>query len=234
MSASRISRFPPWFRPPLVLAYRIASDAYVTILPKRKGSLRYYCRALTGESAYNICINCDMTVSCNCRDFDGSGCIGNLGNQTLLEVFNGPATQRFLEMLYAGDLPSSTCQKCPELAVLEKSEWDSGPRPGKAPHLGIMVENTARCNLHCHLCDRQQLLGRRQKASLSLDDLDRIAAMLATNQIARVYYFNLGEPFLSPTILEEMRILRSHLPGAKIITSTTVRSSTEMIAPRRP
>ena len=31
----------------------------------------YYCDALCGMSDYNICINSDMTISCNCVDIDG-------------------------------------------------------------------------------------------------------------------------------------------------------------------
>ena len=36
----------------------------------------YYCKALIGESDYNICINSEMTVLCNRRDYDASGQIG--------------------------------------------------------------------------------------------------------------------------------------------------------------
>ncbi len=39
---------------------------------------RFYCRALGGESEYNLAIHCDLTVSCNCQDYDGSGQIGDL------------------------------------------------------------------------------------------------------------------------------------------------------------
>jgi len=42
----------------------------------RGGGNAYYCKALSGLSSYNICINCDLTVSCNCQDYDGSGQIG--------------------------------------------------------------------------------------------------------------------------------------------------------------
>jgi hypothetical protein len=40
--------------------------------------IAYYCNALCGESEYNITINSDRTVSCNCQDFEGKGHIGDL------------------------------------------------------------------------------------------------------------------------------------------------------------
>lgn len=45
----------------------------------------FYCNALLGQSTYNICINCDMTVSCNCQDYDGSGHVGDLRTHTFEE-----------------------------------------------------------------------------------------------------------------------------------------------------
>jgi hypothetical protein len=68
----------------------------------RKASERneiFYCATLAGESDFNICINSDMTVSCNCQDYDGSGRIGHLTIQALEEIFNGPTAPRFRTML---------------------------------------------------------------------------------------------------------------------------------------
>ena len=48
----------------------------------------YYCNALAGDSEYNIVINSDMTVSCNCSNFDGSGHIGDLNGQSMEEIFD--------------------------------------------------------------------------------------------------------------------------------------------------
>jgi len=208
-----------WLRPPVALGSRLLHDARGGSRPKTGSSRGYYCRALTGESNYNICINCDLTVSCNCQDFDGSGLIGSLKGQTLAEVFAGPVVRRFLETLGRGELPTSTCSRCPELAVIPEGS-PAEPLAGKVPKLGIMIENTAHCNLRCHLCDRQLLLGLRDAKFLSLAHLERVAPMLASAQIESVYYFNLGEPFLSPTILDEIKTLRAHLPHTRIITST--------------
>ena len=50
----------------------------------------YYCAALHGESEYNITINSDLTVSCNCQDYEGIGNIGDLHKNSFEEVLAGP------------------------------------------------------------------------------------------------------------------------------------------------
>jgi len=43
---------------------------------------RFYCKALAGESDYNLTINCDLTVSCTCQDYNGSGPIIDVNKNT--------------------------------------------------------------------------------------------------------------------------------------------------------
>jgi len=83
-----------------------------------------------------------------------------------------------------------------------------------------MVENTAMCNLRCGLCRRKELLALRRQPSLSLEDVAHVSRMLAEYGIEQVAFFNLGEPFLSPDILSEIRLLRRHNPALRILTST--------------
>jgi hypothetical protein len=83
---------------------------------------RFYCRALAGESEYNLTINCDLTVSCSCQDYDGSGHLGDLNKYSFPEVFFGPVAQRFREDLAKGKLPIKTCARCGELARVPKAQ----------------------------------------------------------------------------------------------------------------
>src|ERR1039458_1433377 len=76
---------------------------------------RFYCRALGGESEYNLTINCDLTVSCTCQDYDGSGHLGDLNKSSFREVFFGPVARRFREDLAKGKLPIMTCARCGDL-----------------------------------------------------------------------------------------------------------------------
>src|ERR1035441_1571565 len=68
---------------------------------------RFHCRALEGQSEYNITVNCDLTVSCNCQDYDGSGHLGDLNKNSFKDVFMGPVAQRFRDELANGKLPRS-------------------------------------------------------------------------------------------------------------------------------
>jgi len=56
---------------------RKGQEVYLEWSARLRGQ-RFACRALAGESDYNLTINCDETVSCNCQDYNGSGHIGDL------------------------------------------------------------------------------------------------------------------------------------------------------------
>ncbi len=83
---------------------------------------RFYCRTLGGESEYNLTINCDLTVSCTCMDYDGSGHLGDLNKNSFPEVFFGPVAQRFRESLAKGKLPIMTCARCGDLVRVPKAQ----------------------------------------------------------------------------------------------------------------
>ena len=182
--------------------------------------VRYYCKALNGESSYNLSINSDMTVSCTCEDQDGSGRLGDLTRQTLKEVLTGPVAQDFRDRLAAGELPIPICARCPELTRVDKVEAARRAKEYVMPHLGIMVENTSACNLSCTSCDRDSIAkvwGRRQ---MSLQDIENVARLLQEHGIKNISLFKLGEPFLSKNIRKEVEILRKYNPDLEIYTST--------------
>ena len=165
---------------------------------------RFYCRALGGESEYNMTINCDLTVSCNCQDYDGSGHIGDLNKNSFKDVFFGPVARHFREELAKGKLPIMTCTRCGDLERVPKSqsravtgvpggvaraasgtETDpdgqifAGPMP-RLPHRGMLLENTVRCNIDCIGCDRQSAARIRTTTQMDLDKLSRMADLART------------------------------------------------------
>ncbi|MEI9863456.1 MAG: SPASM domain-containing protein [Limisphaerales bacterium] len=73
---------------------------------------KYYCNALAGESDYDITINSDLTLSCNCQDYEGTGHFGDLRKQTFEEAFFGPVAQKFRDDLAKGKIPIPTCVRC--------------------------------------------------------------------------------------------------------------------------
>jgi organic radical activating enzyme len=205
---------------------------------------RFYCRALGGESEYNMTINCDLTVSCNCQDYDGSGHIGDLNKNSFKDVFFGPVARRFREELAKGKLPIMTCTRCGDLERVPKSqsravtgvpggvakaasgtETDpdgqifAGPKP-RLPHRGMLLENTVRCNIDCIGCDRQSAARIRTTTQMDLDKLSRMADLVHELGLEQLFYLNLGEPFLSPNIGQELPLLRKKNPDCRIVIST--------------
>ena len=161
-----------------------------------------------------------MTVSCNCQDFDGSGHIGDLNVTTFERIFHGATANSFRTALAARTFPLAECPVCPELSLVPTGDIPALLSGCHLPRRGIMVENTAACNLRCSLCRRRELLAIRNKPALDLDDVAKVARLLNEQGIESVYYFNLGEPFLPEDIYQQVRIIREKNPHIRIITST--------------
>ncbi len=187
---------------------------------------RFYCRALAGESEYNLTINCDLTVSCNCQDYDGSGHIGDLNKSSFEQVFYSPAAQRLRAELAKGKLPIMTCTRCGDLGRAPKTQVKqdaeqlyAGPKP-RLPYRGMLLENTVRCNIDCLGCDRESAARIRTSQQMDLEKLSRMADLVHELGLQELYYLNLGEPFLSPNIGKELPLLRSKNPNCRIVIST--------------
>lgn len=180
----------------------------------------YYCAALHGESEYNITINSDLTVSCNCQDYEGLGHLGDLHKSSFEEVFDGPMARRFREELAKGKMPIPICARCGELRRL--AARDAQPPEVRLPHRGLLLENTVRCNVDCTGCARGTAANLRvnRQLQMPLADMEKMTDLVQHLGLEQVYYLNLGEPFLSPNIGPELAMLRQKNPDCRIVTST--------------
>jgi hypothetical protein len=222
---------------------------YVVWSARLRGQ-RFYCRSLAGESEYNLTVNCDLTVSCTCQDYDGSGRLGDLNKHSFPEVFFGPVAQRFREELASGRIPIKTCVRCCDLVRVPKAQSRAvtglpaaAPPPAatasppsaaereldrqifagpkpRLPYRGLLLENTVRCNIDCIGCDRQSAARIRTTQQMELDKLSRMADLVHDLGLEHLYYLNLGEPFLSPNIGPELSLLRQKNPKCRIVIST--------------
>jgi radical SAM family protein/iron-sulfur cluster protein len=215
---------------------------------------RFYCSALAGQSEYNITVNCDLTVSCNCQDYNGSGHMGDLNRNSFQEIFFGPVAQHFRTELAKGKLPIATCARCGDLKRVPKAhvkvaparqtegeqstakiiangstelagagdpapQLYAGPEP-RLPYRGMLLENTVRCNIDCIGCDRQSAARIRTTPQMDLAKLSRMADLVHELGLQQLFYLNLGEPFLSPNIGQELPLLRQKNPDCRIVIST--------------
>jgi MoaA/NifB/PqqE/SkfB family radical SAM enzyme len=180
----------------------------------------YYCAALHGESEYNITINSDRTVSCNCQDYEGIGHIGDLRKNTFEEVYFGPVAQKFRDDLAKGKMPIPTCVRCGDLKRL--ASRDAKPPPVRLPQRGMLLENTVRCNVDCTGCARANAAEIRvnRQLQMPLAEMEQMADLMNRLEMKQIFYLNLGEPFLSPTIYQELPMLRRKNPDCRIVTST--------------
>ena len=180
----------------------------------------YYCGALHGESDYNLTINSDRTVSCNCQDYDGSGHMGDLRKNSFEEIYFGPVAQKLRDDLAKGKMPIPICARCGDLKRL--ASRNAKPPEVRLPHRGMLLENTVRCNVDCTGCARETAAGLRvdKQLQMSLADMEKMGEMMSRLGMKQIFYLNLGEPFLSPTIGQELPMLRKKNPDCRIVTST--------------
>jgi MoaA/NifB/PqqE/SkfB family radical SAM enzyme len=180
---------------------------------------KYDCIALAGEAEYNLTINSDLTVSCNCQDYDGTGHIGDLHKNSFEEIFFGPVAQKFRDELAKGKIPIATCSRCGDLRRVKKNEALLKPR---LPYRGMLLENTVRCNVDCVGCAREGAANVRvnRQVQMPLAELSQMADLAARLGLQQIFYLNLGEPFLSPNVCQELPILRAKNPGCRIVVST--------------
>lgn len=181
---------------------------------------RFYCLALEGKGTTDICVNSDMTISCNCRDYDGTGIIGDLEKESWEDVFATGGARRFRQALAQGRFPTPHCLRCRQLRSAPREEVEKRLESYSLSPPGIMVENTAGCNYSCIGCANAEMLNTRKKLSMSPEDMGKVARIIHDHKIGHVDFFKLGEPFLSKNILEEMTILKELNPELDIITST--------------
>jgi len=182
----------------------------------------YACGALDGESDYNLTINSDQTVSCNCQDYEGIGQIGNLRNSSFEEIYFGPIAQKFRDDLAKGKMPIPTCTRCSDLRRLPPNSKNAAPAKPRLPYRGMLLENTVRCNVDCTGCARENAAGLRvnRQLQMPLAEIEKMGDLVQRLGLRQLFYLNLGEPFLSPTIGSELPMLRKKNPDCRIVTST--------------
>ena len=205
----------------------VASDFYRKLLvwklelQARVSGRGYSCAALDGISEYNITINSDQTVTCNCQDYEGIGRIGDLKKNSFEEVFFGPVAQKFREDLARGRMPIATCVRCSDLRRLPADAPKTVPK-ARLPFRGMLLENTVKCNVDCTGCARENAASLRvnKQLTMPLNEMEKMGDLVQQLGMRQLFYLNLGEPFLSPTIGPELAMLRKKNPDCRIVTST--------------
>ena len=82
----------------------------------------FHCAALAGESNYNVSINADLTISCNCQDRDGTGRIGDLKTQSFMQIWYGEKAEAFRCSMASGKLPITWCSNCCDRKEIKRNK----------------------------------------------------------------------------------------------------------------
>ncbi len=90
----------------------------------------------------------------------------------------------------------------------------------RLPHRGLLVENTIACNLACPGCIRPEVVKVRKRFRMSLENIRTVAELSRWLGLETIFFFNRGEPFLSPDIRQEIQLIRELNPQVRIVTST--------------
>ena len=200
-------------------AYRALKRKYLQLLATVTEK-RFYCAALSGESGYNISINSDMSVSCNCEDYSGEGHIGDLNSESLEEVFASPAAIKFRNTLAGGKLPTLKCASCSDLRIATANEAKRHAENWNICTQGIMVENTVACPYHCTACNRTLLKATRRSIHMTPENIKMVAALLHHYKIQSLSFFNLGEVFSAHDVYDQLSAIREVNPDLTIGIST--------------
>jgi len=162
----------------------------------------------------------DRTVVCGCTDPDKRRPLGNLSNQSVQEVWNGPKLTNLREAVAQGALPRF-CDGC----FLGIAPTQSGCRGAvtdrsAGPQI-LQVEPCIRCNLRCPTahCELNNTAKTRDDALLSYEDFCRIFDGVGPNlEVLRLY--NYGESFLNPRATDMIAYAHKKRPGIFIDSHT--------------
>ena len=179
----------------------------------------FVCDSVQGTASIGVCINSDLTLSCGCRDYDGSGCLGDLRECSFEDAFLGSTARSFRKQLADGRVPTPSCTRCMHLRMVPKHEarrlLDHVTMP-----VSVMLENTSACNLRCLSCRRDTVKRLRKRRTMSSDDVRKVAEDLQRIGVEEITFHNLGEPFLSKRLLDELTVIRECNPGVRLQVST--------------
>lgn len=182
---------------------------------KTDRSEHYICKVLAGLSSYDLSVNADMTVSCNCM-LRVAGNLGDLREQSLEEIYSSDEVVSMRKGLLNGYLPTVSCAKrCGELMQVPKSYGMYYLNNYSVPK-SIMYESASACNLKCKGCFNQYI----ERKKTTLEDTIKFADECKKEGIKYVHMFKYGEPFIDNEIGEKIDIIRNANPEIEIIIST--------------
>lgn len=175
---------------------------------------RYRCQWIE----HGLSVHSDGNVTCGLDDPHGQRSFGNINRQSVAEIWANPEYERLQQKLWDGH----RCTEC-NLAFPVADDADDAMPARSARPSTLVVETTVRCNLRCPqpacIPNNDAEVSTRDADFLGLDPLRRVADELAGN-LATIYFYNYGDPFVNGAAEDMLAHLRRTSPRAHVTTST--------------
>ena len=167
-----------------------------------------------------LVVLCDGKVVCGCADPEGLRPLGHLSVSGLTHIWQSEKVKRIRRDLNEGF--SGFCGPCGLKRLLNEGE--------PAPQLPvdqkvlprIFFEPTVVCNLDCFkaVCaPGAKLVATRERKMFPLEEFKAMLAEVGP-RLARLDFFNYGEPFLHPQALDMVEHVKEKYPHIYLYTST--------------
>ena len=176
------------------------------------------CHAIFEE----ICILANGNIVCSCADPVGYRVYGNVYNDRIDHVFNGPMYQEMRHWQLCS-MPQSWCPVVQYDCGLRTNRANNDRKETGCSIKRLQLEPTSYCNLSCPEC----LIGlykddadfRKERDSfLPLKVMENIIEQIPDLEL--MWFYNFGESFLHPDAIPFLRYFRSHQPNAHVIVNT--------------
>ena len=167
-----------------------------------------------------LVVLCDGKVVCGCADPKGERPLGNLRENSLVEIWRGSNVRQIRQELNAGF--SGFCLHC----GLKKPLQDGEAVPQQPVNLEILprifFEPTVVCNLNCFqaVCaPGTGLVGTRERKFFPQEEFQSLLEEIGPGLI-RLDFFNYGEPFVHPQALDMIEHVKKKYPHIYLYTSS--------------
>jgi MoaA/NifB/PqqE/SkfB family radical SAM enzyme len=187
-----------------------------TIYIRLRWNKNFYCKCIF--DGMDFFILCDGTIRCVCGEMSNEKSLGNVYNNSVTEIWNGPEFEKLRSAFRNNKLPLDNCSWCIGPTLLPKK----APYPKTADFFKVVhLETTVKCNLDCSFCHREIIEANRGDKVLPPEKvypiLDEIIRHRSTECLLFVGY---GEPFLDKNIFNYSRYLKDRFPEIVIASNT--------------
>ncbi len=172
-------------------------------------------RLKCNEIFEEVCILADGRAVCSCYDSMAMNVLGDVHQNRVYDIFNGPGYQKLRQALLTNRSPG-LCQRC----LLRDKPIDKKSKVIMPYIKALQVEVNNSCNLRCPECvmsftKRKNANSRIMSYETFKDIIDQLKGSLKF-----VKFYNYGEPFLHKDCMKMLKYIKDVDPRISIYIST--------------